>query len=629
MTSYNLINGVHASQNAYLIQDVLKGEWGFGGFAVSDWVSTYDGLACAQNGLDLEMPSAEMMNRETILSALENGTLTESVLDDKIERILSVYERFGLLEHPDISKGYTLDNEFVENTALQAAREGIVLLKNEGPFLPLKADEIHKIAVIGLNGSPAITGGGGSSLVETSAPLSVVDAIRKLAGNGIEVTYNPGVFGETILPNGIFEGANFYHYENGTKRPGVEAAYYAGKELNGEPIGYKVYTNLNLRDTDIWGSELPSQDISARYKCCFTPETSGNYVIGVSGDDGYRLFVDGVQALEEWRNQSEREAKYEAYLEAGREYHFELEYYQAGGGASIRMGAMQKPKGMSNEDCLQEALTAAESADIVVLAVGFNPKTEGEGFDRSYELPYGQGQLIEAVSKVNPNCVVVLNAGGNVAMESWIDGCKSLLHAWYPGAVGNQAVAEILFGKTNPSGKLPVSFAYTMEENPCYASYFDTDNDLKVFYREGIFLGYRYWDESETTPRYPFGYGLSYTSFDYAALQTDKTEYSIGEPVEVSLTVSNSGAVNGAEVVEIYVGDTVSSLPRPVKELKGYDRVELNPGETKTVRVTLAPEAFAFYNPETHAWETEPGEFVIYAAASSQDIRGQKIIHLK
>jgi beta-glucosidase len=626
MTSYNLINGVHASQNSYLIQDVLKGDWEFDGFVVSDWVSTYDGLACAQNGLDIEMPSGAMMNRENLLPALKEGTLTEAALDDKLRRVLNVYERSGLFCMPDISKDYILNQKRIHDTAISAARQGIVLLKNNG-ILPLDITRIHKIAIIGPNGDPAITGGGGSSLVEPHDAISLLETIKTVLKEKAEVSYHPGVFSTVSLPQSIFQENTFYYYENDEIKPGVEAVFYGNKDLEGTPIATTHYDHLNLVDNQIGDlPEVPSTDFSARFSCFFKPEVSGIYTIGVSGDDGYRLFIEGDKKLEEWRNQGERPSKYQETLIAGREYKIELEYYQAGGGAVIRLGTLKTQEDISPEDYMAEALKIAKDADVVILSVGFNPSTEGEGFDRSFELPDNQDKLITEVNKVNPNTIVVLNSGGNVDMNNWIDGTSALLEAWYPGTLGNIAVGEILLGITNPSGKLPVSFEKKLEDNPCYESYFDSDKDLRVFYKEGIFMGYRYWDKIDKKPRFPFGFGLSYTNFDYSNLKTNQNTYDSNELVTVSIDVTNIGEKAGAEIVQLYVGDSECSLPRPLKELKGFHRQELMAGQTQTVTFELSKDAFSFYNPQTHQWELEPGQFTLYVGASSEDIRGKTTI---
>lgn len=628
MTAYNLIDGIHASEHDYLNNQVLKGDWNFDGFIMSDWVSCYDGIACAKGGLDLEMPSGALMNKETLIPAIKKGELKESVIDDKIRRILKTYEEFGFFENPDISKGYVLDEEFARKTALEAARGGMVLLKNDKNTLPLQKDKIKKIAVIGPNGDPIVSGGGGSSYVDPLHPMSLFEAVKKVSD--ANVVFEKGIFTGTEFPEEMFEGFDFYVYKDGKKVTGVNAKYFDDKNCEGNVIHTAFYKDLDLTDIEMWDEpNVPVTNYSAKFSCFYTPEESGYYSIGGIGDDGYKIYLDGVEVVDMWRDQGPTRAKYDGFLNGGQEYKVDVDFYQSGGGAMIGLGVCKVIVEIKPEDYNKNAIAAAKDADLVIMAVGFSSTTEGEAFDRTFEMPYKQSEFINKIAKVNDNVVVVLNAGGNVEMESWIDNTKALLMAWYPGQEGNLAAAEILFGETNPSGKLPASFAYKIEENPTYNSYFDDDDDLKVFYEEGIFMGYRYWDKTEKEPRFPFGYGLSYTEFDYSNITTNKKEYAANETVKVSVKVKNSGKMDGAEAVQLYVSDKTSSLPRPVKELKAFDKVELEKGEEKTMEFELSKDAFAFYNPESHAWEVESGEFEILIGSSSVDIREKIVIQIK
>lgn len=618
MSSYNLINGVHASQNDYLLNKVLKGDWGFNGFVMSDWVSTYDGLACAKGGLDLEMPSGRYMAPDTLRPAIESGDLDIKVIDDKIRRILNTYKRFGLFNKDE--KTLVLDSAFVRNAALDAARGGMVLLKNEQHTLPIDRSKIKKIALIGSNGDRAVTGGGGSSEIDPLFPVSLLEALKLKAGNGVEVVYEQGVMKEPEVPTGMFDTVNYYTYVNGEKVPGVTASFYANMKLEGEIVKSKNFAHLSLEAPDMIDESVPEFNYSVRFSTCFIPEQSGGHAIAISGDDGYRLFIDGKLVLENWRMQGETPRIYTAHLQKGKEYKLEVEYFQGLGGAAIRLGIKSGYEPETPEELLAKAIKLAKDADVVVMAVGFNKKTEAEGNDRTYEMPYNQGGLINEMAKVNRNVVTVLYAGGNVEMSSWIDQSPALLHAWYPGQEGALALAEILFGDICPSGKLPVSFEAEEKENPTYNSYFDTDKDLHVTYNEGIFLGYRYYDKSDIKPRFPFGYGLSYTTFEYSGVVTDKLVYKQDEPVKVKLMVKNTGLVKGAEVVQLYVSDKVSALMRPEKELKAFKKVELESGQEKEVDLVLLKSAFSYYNPELHQWVLEPGEFEIKIGSSSADI---------
>jgi len=627
MTSYNLINGIHASENNYLNNEILKGRWGFKGFVVSDWSSTYNGLACAKGGLDLEMPSATRMNKRALMPAIKNGELNEAVIDDKVRRILNVYKRFGFFEKPDLSRDFLLDTAFVKNVVLNAAREGIVLLKNEDKLLPLKKDGYKNIVVIGPNGNTAITGGGGSSMVEPSHKTTLYNAVKKLAGENTNITYQPGVYASFAVPENIFDHFDFYTYRNDKKEKGVHAVYYRGHEMEGDAIYETYYDKLDLKDSAFWNVKaLPHDHFSARFTCYYCPKESGYYSIASRGDDGYRIKVDGKEVVSLWRAQPAKTRMSDVYMKAGQEYKVEVEYFQNVRGAEIKLGALKSTLPGAPEELTQMAVDAARKADLVILSVGFNYTKEAESYDRTFEMPYNQSELISKIAGVNKNIVVVLNAGGNVETKSWIDKVKALLMAWYPGQEGAQAEAEILLGLTNPSGKMPASFAKTLEEEPAYNSYFDDDKDLRVKYSEGIFIGYRAWDKSSQKPLFPFGYGLSYTDFTYSDLACDKDSYDRDDVVTVSLKVKNTGKVKGAEVVQLYVSDKQSTLPRPVKELKAFDKIELNPGEEKTVTFSLKKDAFACYNPQKHEWIVEPGKFQILVGSSSADIRLKKEI---
>lgn len=629
MTSYNPVNGVHASQNGYLIRDILKGAWSFDGFVMSDWVSTYDGVACALGGLDLEMPSGALMNRETLLPALRNGVLPRRVLDDKVRRILGVYQRFGFFD-PERNKDCRPDRAALKQAALAAARGGMVLLKNDDQTLPLDSTQLRKIAVVGPNALAAVTGGGGSSHVDATNPVSLGEAVRRIVGDKTEVVVEEGIHAQIPMPEGVYGANDFHVHRDGRQEPGVQVEYFDNPDLQGTPALTRFYPNINFSaDAKAWDDFPRRKLFSLRFTCYFTPPATDNYCLCVSGDDGYRLYLDGELKTDAWRPQGETPSRADVALTGGREYKVVVDYYQSGGDAVVRIGALRIGPMTPPAEYLSRALAAARSADVVILAVGFNSRVESEGSDRTFELPYDQAAFIRQVAAANPRTVVVLNSGGNVEMESWLGSARALLEAWYPGTEGNLAAAEILFGRVNPSGKLPASFARSLEENPCHGSYFDTDKDLRVAYREGIFLGYRHWDRSGRSPRFAFGHGLSYTKFAYANLTTDKREYSRDEPVEVSLEVTNVGDRDGAEIAELYVGQRDCALPRPLKELKGYAKKFVKVGETVRMTFTLMPSAFAYYDPQKHAWTVDAGEFTLSAGASSADIRQTAVITLR
>jgi beta-glucosidase len=613
MTSYNLVNGVHASQNDYLIRDVLKREWKFDGFVMSDWVSTYDAVAAANGGLDLEMPSGQYLNRANLLPALKNGEVQQATIDDKVRRMLRVMVRMGFLDRPQQIDGTRADSATSRRTALEAAREGIVLLKNEDEILPLDRKEIHTLAVIGPNAHPAVTGAGGSSLVRPNYPVSPRDGVSRVAGHTVRVVYEPGVF---RVGEEDFEKSEFWTTDPrdpGTSVPGLQAEYYRTIDLSGEPVARTNDRTVNFRWTEGPGHGLPQNNYAVRWTGWIQPGNAKKVLLVVRGDDGYRLRVNGKPVLDAWADQPATTRTTWVDASAGERLHVVLEYYQRRGDAEIRFGWLTAA---GNE--LTKAVEAASKADAVVICAGFNAETEGEGFDRPFALPAEQVELIKAIASANPKTIVALNAGGNVEMSQWLTNVPVLLHTWYPGQEGGTALAEILFGDVNPSGKLPATFERRWEDNATYASYHDTANVHLVQYSEGVFLGYRHMDAHGIEPLFPFGYGLSYTSFEYANLRISSQRIEPGQGLTVTFDVQNTGPRRGKEIAQIYVADFASSVPRPPKELKRFAKVDLAPGEVKTVTVHLQDEDLAHFDVSTKGWVTEPGEYKVIVGSSSR-----------
>jgi beta-glucosidase len=625
MTSYNLVNGIHASQHDLAINKILKGDWGFEGFVMSDWTSVYDGVAAANAGLDLEMPSGIHMCNDTLKEAIKSGKLLEKTIDDKVFRILKQYARFGFFSNPVISNGYVLDSIWVRNIAIEAARGGIVLLKNENNYLPLNKSKIKSIALIGPNADPVVSGGGGSARVNPLYPMSLYKSMQQEFGSSVKINLETGVFGQQPRPVEFYNKSDFYTYKDGKKMPGLTVDFY--KNRRSQVSDYQeIFPIINREFKDSLPG-IPRSNYSAKFSGFIKAEKTGKYNFIVSTDAGFRLKINDVQVVDAWRSPVEATQTGVISLEAGKEYKVSLTYNQNKSTGVIRM-TYETPdvyeQNLANN--LNNISKTAKESDLVVLSIGFNPKTEGEGFDRKIELPEIQKLIINEVLKTNKDFVVVLNSGGNVDMSTWLPKAKALIHAWYPGQEGNKAVAEILLGITNPSGKLPVSFEKQWSDNPTFNNYYDTDSDKHVKFNEGIFVGYRHYDKKNVEPLFPFGFGLSYTTFEYSDLTLSKSKIKSSDEVTVTLKVKNTGAMDGAEIVQLYVSDLVSSYPRPVKELKSFAKVWLKKGESKVVSFKLNQEAFHYFNPDTHKWFVEPGEFEIIAASSSKDIRLKKLI---
>jgi len=497
MNSYNLVNGIYTSQHEHLIRDILKGDWGFDGILMSDWISTYDGIAAANAGLDLEMPAGDFMNRDTLLPAIEEGLVTQEVIDDKIRRMLRMMFRFGFFEREQTDQTLPLYNPEGRLIALQAAREGIVLLKNRDGLLPLDPGKTRSVTVIGPNAHPAVTGGGGSSIVTPFRSVSFLDGIIAEAPEDVKVYYSPGLTNDV---NEMVRNSKFTSVEvNGEGLQGLKGEYFANIDMSGEPMMTRVdpYIQFDWQNYSP-AAVIPVDSFSVRWTGKILPEKGGNYYFFVGGNNGFRLFLDDEIVVDEWGNPSFLTKNKTIQLQGEHEYDVKLEYYENRGEAQVVFGFRPEVEVKS-----LEAVRLAAKSDVAVVFVGFNPNLEGENFDRSFKLPAEQVNLIREVASVNSNTIVVLTAGGNVATSGWLDRVNGYLHAWYPGQEGGTALAEILFGIINPSGKLPVSFEKRWEDNATFGSYYDDNVDKRVYYSEGLFLGYRYFDQSGIEPLFP------------------------------------------------------------------------------------------------------------------------------
>lgn len=508
MGAYNRYKGEFACHNRYLLNDILRKEWGFKGVVVSDWGGTHDTSQAIYNGLDMEFGSwtdglvAGTSNAYDnyflampYLQLIRSGKVGTKELDEKVRRVLRLtfltamnrqrpFGSFGSVEHGAAGR--------------KIAEEGIVLLQNKRNILPIDLNKVKRIAVIGENAIKMMTVGGGSSSLKAKYETLPLEGIKKYVGDKADVVYARGYIGD---PTG---------------------------EYNGVKSG---------------------QDISER---------------------------------------------------------------------------------RSEEELLHEAVELARSVDYVVFVGGLNKSVnqDSEGNDRlSLELPYNQNQLIEALVKVNPN-VVVVNISGNAVAMPWVNRVPAIIQAWYLGSEAGNALASVLLGEVNPSGKLPFTFPVCLEDSPAHAlgEYPGGEN---VKYNEGLFVGYRWTDKEKIKPLFPFGYGLSYTTFKYGKAILDKKEMHEDETIQITIPVTNTGTRAGAEIVQLYIGDKESSLPRPLKELKGFSKVSLAPGETKVVSFSISKDALSFFDDARHEWIAEPGKFEVFIAASATDIKSRFSFDLK
>ncbi len=623
MDSYNFINGVHATQNAFLNTEVLRKEWGFTGIVMSDWDATYDGVAAASGGLDLEMPSGKYMNRQTLLAAVKDGKVPEATIDEKVRRILRTAMQFGFFDREQTDSEISKDNPEARQVALDAALGSMVLLKNDD-VLPLDKSKTKTVAVIGPIADPAVTGGGGSSKVRPFAAVSFLEGLKTYLGSNTNVIYAPGI----ALGRDTFATTPFSTKPEGGEQ-GLVGEYFDNQDLSGTPALVRTDQHVNFWwDVNGYKPAGPTEHFSARWTGYYVPETGGDYRFFVTGDDGFRVYVDDKLVINRWRRQQVSDESATVNLEAGKAYKLRVEYFQVVGTASMQFGIERV-----SDRALVEARNAASKADAVVLCVGFNQTLESESFDRPFALPSAQEELIKTVLGANKKVTVVLTAGGNVNMAGWIDSTPALLHAWYPGQEGGTALPRLLFGDVSPSGKLPASFERRLEDSATFNTYYDpkigptTGGDKRdysgairgrVNYSEGVLLGYRHFDRSTTKPLFPFGYGLSYTTFKYSNLKVTPSKVKGDAPITVSFDVTNTGKREGAEIAQVYVSEKHPTVHRPLKELKGFAKVLLKPGETKRVSVSLDRRAFSYYDVNGKNWTANPGDFAILVGSSSE-----------
>jgi beta-glucosidase len=610
MCAYNKINGTWCSENSVLLNQNLKTNWNFSGFVMSDWGATHNGLPAALGGLDLEMPAGNNMNSYNLTKYINDNTLGVSVIDDKVRRILNELFRFGFFDRTQTLSSIPLENPETEQISRDAARGGIVLLKNDS-ILPLSADSVRSIAVLG-DLADAYVAGAGSSYTSPFRYASVYKGIDSIAGNGIEVKFRPGTFDKIAA----YENSVFY-IDTVSLQQGLNGEYYDNKTLSGSPVYDSISKHINF----YWNGSpgipgLGSDNFSVRWSGFLVPPSDDDYIFSVSSDDGFRLYIDGNVVMQSWSDHATIMVNKKIRLKAGRNYHVVLEYYENSGTAEIRLGYQ------SVSSFGAEAIQLAASSDIAVVCAGYGSNYEGEGWDRTFSLPSGQSDFIGSVADANPNTIVILFAGGAVETSPWLDHVKGFIHVFYPGQYGGYALAEIIFGLINPSGKLPFSFDEKWENNPAYKYYSAAGANDATQYSEGLFTGYRYYDTAGLVhPLYPFGFGLSYSTFSYGNLQLlpdSKTDF---HHVDVTYEMTNTGSRAGAEVAQLYIHAIEPGIVRPVKELKAFSKVMLQPSETRTIKQTLDLSAFRYYDESLGDWNFEPGKYEIIVGASAEDIR--------
>ncbi|MHB1460808.1 MAG: glycoside hydrolase family 3 C-terminal domain-containing protein [Armatimonadota bacterium] len=590
MDSYNLVNGKHASENDFLQNQVLKKDWGFNGILMSDWGAAHNAIGCALGGLDLEMPNGAFMNEANLKEAVLSGKVPERIINDKVRRILRTCIAANFFDRPQTLSNIPKDNPASDAFALKGALEGMVLLKNNKNFLPLDRNKVKQIAVVGPNAHPAVFSGGGSGYTSPFRAVSIFDGIKAVVSNSSTVSY-----ASASLPIGT-----------------AVMEVFDNKLLEGKPVYTAKTEAIDYHWTNGNGPGLSKGDnFSVRWTFTAHPKKTGVYEVSTNSDDGARVFVNGKKVIDNWTDHATTRDIGSARLEA-KDNLIVVEYYQGAGESVMQFG--WRPFVTADEQ-----LAGLAKMDAVVYCAGLNDQMEGEGHDHAYGLPAAQLMEIQKIAKINPNIVVVINSGCAMSWDGWLDKVPAVLQAWYPGQEVGRAVADILFGEVNPSGKLPVSFEKRQQDNPSYP-YYSINKKQTTPYTEGIFMGYRGYDKKNITPMFPFGYGLSYTSFKLSNIKITLQGIRSARKVLVSCKLTNTGKRAGAEVVQLYVGDPKCSVPRPIRELKGFEKMQLEPGKSTQVSFTLSPRDLSFYDVKSHSWVAEPGLFNVYVGNSSRNL---------
>lgn len=619
MAAYNKLNDLYCSENDLLLIDKLKKEWDFKGLVMSDWGAVHSTVPTFNGGLDLEMPEGKFLNRDTLLDKIKNGELSELTLDEKIRRILRVMFTIGLFDDYKYDES-RLNTPEHKQLALDVAREGIVLLKNENSILPLDINNIKSIAVIGPNSNFARTGGGGSSMVVPLQSVSPLQALRNKIGNKVRINFAQGV---VLDGDSDPVGKEFLFTSEDASENGLLAEYFANKNLEGDPARIKVDEKIKFS----WNWTGPFEDFqddefSVRWTGYLKVPKSGSYTLDVSADDGTRLYIDDKLVIDDWKDHAVITNSFTTYLEAERLYKIRLEYYENQGSADIKFG--WRPP---DQELFTKALNAAENSDLVIIIGGTSYTYESEGFDRKdLFLPNKQDSLIKEISRINKNTIVVLVTGSPVLMNEWINDVAGIVEVWFAGEQEGNAVAEVLLGEVNPSGKTPITFPVKWEDCSAFDTYMGKDSVTE--YKDGIYVGYRHFERNKIMPLFPFGYGLSYTTFNYSGIKLSSSEISENEELLVSFNLKNTGKFPGSEVAQLYIKDLESSVDRPEKELKGFKKITLLPGEEKAVSFIIDKNALSFFDPVKHKWVAEPGEFMVLIGSSSQNILLKDIFNL-
>ncbi len=615
MTSYNSLNGIPSTANDWLLNKTLKDKWHFKGFVISDASAVgganvlhntakdypIAGAKAITNGLDVIFQT-DYQHHQLFISPFINGEIDKKRIDDAVRRVLTAKFELGLFENPYVSEKFAEEwtNPIIHKSlAKKAALESIVLLKNEKHVLPI-SHTVKSIAVIGKDAIEARLGGYSGP---GNAKVSILEGIKEKLNNSLTLRYSPGVDRKEIEWN-VIPNQYLHTSIDGHAALGLKGEYFIGLIPNDKPIVTRLDEAVNFHWT-LYGPDsiLNKDDYSVRWTGKLTAPETGNFKIGLDGNDGFRMYLDNVLVIDRWKKETYRTQLVDFVFEKNKQYDIRVEFYEPVGNAHIKL---VWNIGVVNhwEQKIEEALETAKKSDLSILVAGIE---EGEFQDRAMlRLPGHQEEMINRLASLGKLVIVILVGGSAITMNSWLEKVSGILEVWYPGEEGGRAIADVLFGDYNPAGRLPITFPISEAQLPLVYNHKPTGRGDDYNNLSGL-------------PLFPFGFGLSYTNFSYSDIKLDKKQINSKESVHVQFSVTNIGSNDGDEVSQLYIRDMLSSVARPVLELKGFQRIHLKKGETKTLSFLITPTMLEMLNDKMER-VVEPGDFRIMIGSSSREL---------
>ncbi|MHB8888957.1 MAG: beta-glucosidase [Acidobacteriaceae bacterium] len=625
MTAANGVNGSFAPANKYLITTVLEKRWGFKGVVRSDGNHARSTLGAAFAGLDVGMAAGHWKTDpfgKPLMDAVLQGKVPVSIVDDKVRRVLRVMALVGILNGVPATTGGSINTPQHQELALRAAEESMVLLKNDNATLPLDKAKIKKIVVLGPNANRRLCkhGYGGSSAVESPYEVTALAGIRKELQGRAEVDYI------NFDDAGDFEPIGPENWQPIHGQRGLLAQYFNDGEKT--PAVERVDPEINF----MWEMSSPdpklihNDNFSAHYQGKLIPKVTGFYTLRLSGEDTSILRVDKNPVIMNTETGRLQTGAATVHLEAGHVYSIDVAYHAGQGDASLHLDWSLPHTPQQSAAAIHAIEPQLRNADAVIFVGGWGHALDTEGMDRTnMNFPQGQARAIREIAAINPRTIVVLMHGSPFTVDGWIHSVPAVLDAFYPGMEGGTAIAEALFGDVNPSGKLTFTWPRRLSDSPAHSV--GTEDRDNVNYNEGIFVGYRYFDEHKIQPAFPFGFGLSYSTFHYSNLHVEKLDNGTGD-IDVTADITNTSARPGVEIAQMYIAPPKISVPMPVRELKGFARIGLAAHETKKVNMVLHHRDFAYWDVKSHSLVVAPGVYGIDLGSSSRDLLLTSSVHV-